>query len=191
MVSTAVITVRPGQELHPYRLPRLPEEFRRRWVRLTTLGEAKAGCGPAFVKPPNDKCFPARVYANPTELPQGFPAETPVLVAEVVEWEMEFRCFLLDRTVRTYSVYLRNGQLQSEQGFASTDAEDTEMLRFVAGVLADTRVELPRAAVLDVGVLRGRGWAVVEQNAAWGSGLYGCDPMEVLQVLRHAGEVVA
>ncbi|MEP0802688.1 hypothetical protein NDI37_21395 [Funiculus sociatus GB2-A5] len=39
---------------------------------------------------------------------------------------------------------------------------------------------------MDVGVIQGRGWAVVEQNAAWGAGLYGCDPIEVLEVLRYA-----
>lgn len=40
--------------------------------------------------------------------------------------------------------------------------------------------------VLDIGTISGRGWAVVEANAAWGSGIYGCDPMEVLGVIRHA-----
>jgi hypothetical protein len=35
-------------------------------------------------------------------------------------------------------------------------------------------------------VIAGRGWAVVEQNSAWGAGIYGCDPEKVLAVLRHA-----
>ena len=39
---------------------------------------------------------------------------------------------------------------------------------------------------LHVGVIAGRGWAVIEQNSAWGSGIYGCDPEQVLQVLRFA-----
>jgi hypothetical protein len=39
---------------------------------------------------------------------------------------------------------------------------------------------------MDVGVIRGRNWAVIELNAAWGAGLYGCDPAVVLEVLRHA-----
>jgi len=37
-----------------------------------------------------------------------------------------------------------------------------------------------------VGHIKDRGWAVVEANAAWGSGLYGCDPVKVLEVLRCA-----
>lgn len=88
--------------------------------------------------------------------------------------------------MRTCSVYLRNGELQRDAGFPSTPGEQAELRAFVEPLLADPRVALPRAAVLDVGVIAGRGWAVVEQNAAWGAGLYGCDPDEVLEVLRHA-----
>jgi hypothetical protein len=44
------------------------------------------------------------------------------------------------------------------------------------------RVEL----VNHVGLITGRGWAIVEGNAAWGSGLYGCDPASVLPVVRRA-----
>ena len=31
-----------------------------------------------------------------------------------------------------------------------------------------------------------RGWAVIESNPAWGSGLYGCDLNQVLGVLQRA-----
>jgi hypothetical protein len=170
-------------------LPRLPEEYRKRWVYLTTLGQARGIAEPAFVKPPNEKSFPARVYTG-AELPHDYDDQTPVLVAEVVTWEKEFRCFVLDRQPRTVSVYLRDGQLQREQGFTQSEAEVAEALGFLRSVLADLRVDLPRAAVLDVGVIAGRGWAVVEQNAAWGSGIYGCDPEQVLEVLRFAASPV-
>jgi ATP-grasp domain, R2K clade family 2 len=43
-----------------------------------------------------------------------------------------------------------------------------------------------RAVALDVGIIRGRGWAVVELNSAWGAGIYGCDPARVLEVLQAA-----
>ncbi|MGL4461723.1 MAG: ATP-grasp domain-containing protein [Planctomycetia bacterium] len=166
-------------------LPRLPEEFRKRRVSLMPLHAARRLTEPAFIKPPNDKSFPARVYVG-SELPDGYDEDSPVLVAEVVRWEVEFRCFVLDRQPETLSVYLRGGELQREQGFAASAAELTEAEAVVRAVLADQRVDLPRAAVLDVGVIAGRGWAVVEQNAAWGSGIYGCDPARVLEVLRHA-----
>lgn len=170
-------------------LPRLPEEYRKRRVSLTTLRAARRFAGPAFIKPPNDKSFSARVYAG-SELPDGYDEDMPVLVAEVVAWEKEFRCFVLDRRPRTLSVYLRGGRLQRDEGYAAPEAEEAEAWGFVEAVLADPGVDLPRAAVLDVGVIAGRGWAVVEQNAAWGSGIYGCDPEQVLEVLRHAATPV-
>lgn len=43
-------------------------------------------------------------------------------------------------------------------------------------------------AVVDVGIIQDRGWAVVEQNAACCSGIYGCDPEEVLEVVRYSSE---
>ncbi len=166
-------------------LPRLPEEYRKRQIYLTTLGQARLLPEPAFVKPPNDKSFPASIYAGP-ELPREYDDDTPVLVSDVVVWEKEFRCFILDRRVRTLSPYLRGGQVQREHDFARTVNEEEEVRSFLDPLLADSRVDLPRATVLDVGVIAGRGWAVVEQNAAWGSGLYGCDPEQVLEVLRFA-----
>jgi hypothetical protein len=166
-------------------LPRLPEEYRKRDVTLSTLKDARLLKSRAFIKPPNDKSFPARVYLG-TELPTEYEDDTPVLISDVVSWVKEFRCFVLDRRLMAISIYLRNGELQRECGFAAADAELAEAERMVERVLADERVDLPRAAVIDVGVIAERGWAVVEQNAAWGSGIYGCDPAQVLEVLRHA-----
>ncbi|MEM9541455.1 MAG: ATP-grasp domain-containing protein [Cyanobacteria bacterium P01_E01_bin.42] len=164
-------------------LPQLPEEYRQRWVYLTALAEARKIRDPAFIKPPNDKSFPARVYFG-SDLPEDFLNQTPVLVAEIVHWEKEFRTFILERELRTFSIYLRDGELQKETGFQHSDREEGELREFVAKLLADSRVELPRSACLDVGIIRDRGWAVVEQNAVWGAGIYGCDPVEVLRVLH-------
>jgi hypothetical protein len=166
-------------------LPRLPPEYRQREVKLSTLGAARKLTEPAFIKPPNDKSFPAKVYVG-SELPPDFDDAMPVLISEIVSWEKEFRCFVLDRELRTMSVYLRGEEMQREHDFAATDEELAEAEAFVRRVLADTRVELPRATVIDVGVIQGHGWAVVEQNAAWGSGIYGCDPRQVLEVLHHS-----
>ncbi|NOK81950.1 MAG: DUF4343 domain-containing protein [Chloroflexi bacterium AL-W] len=165
-------------------LPDLPEAYRQRTVQLTTLGTARDSLLPAFVKPPNDKSFTAQVYDAAT-LPTDYPDETPVLVAEPVVWEKEFRCFILDRQLRTSSIYLQHGELQRAEGFVSTVEEHSELQHFVGKLLNDPRVELPRASVLDVGVIKDRGWAVVEQNSPWGAGIYGCDPAEVLEVLRY------
>lgn len=166
-------------------LPKLPAEYRKRWVHLSTLGEARQLVDRAFIKPPNDKSFPALPYQG-TELPTDFPDDTPVLISEIVQWEKEFRCFILHNSLKTLSVYLRNSELQTVNDFALEADEEQQIQDFITMILADERVEIPAAIVIDVGVIQGRGWAVVEHNAAWGAGLYGCDPAKVLEVLRYA-----
>ena len=166
-------------------LPNIAERYRQRSIYLTTLGEARQLTQPAFIKPPNDKSFPAKVY-HPGELSLDYADDTAVLVAEIVTWEQEFRCFILDRQLQTFSIYLRDGKLQRAANFASSPAEEGEVRDFISIILAEDRLELPRATVIDIGTIAGRGWAIVEQNCAWGAGIYGCDPGAVLEVLRHA-----
>jgi ATP-grasp domain, R2K clade family 2 len=56
----------------------------------------------------------------------------------------------------------------------------------VERLLDDPRADIPAALVLDAGVIRDVGPAVVEANAASGAEIYGCDPRDVLDVLRAA-----
>jgi ATP-grasp domain, R2K clade family 2 len=160
----------------------LPYELRQREISLTTMGEAKRLTVPMFVKTPNDKDFPAQVYA-PGELTTtlaDWEDELVVLLAEPVEWEREFRCFVLDGEVQTLSAYLRGEELDT----ASTETELATARTFAERVLACCP-SLP-AFVLDVGVIKNRGWAVVEANAAWGAGIYNCDPELVIDVVQRA-----
>ncbi|GMU80774.1 MAG: hypothetical protein AMXMBFR47_06450 [Planctomycetota bacterium] len=166
-------------------LCQIPEEYRRRAVHLTTLGAARAAAEAQFIKPPNDKSFRAGIYRG-DELPAEFDSAMPVLVSEIVEWEAEFRFFVLDREILTFSLYARDGVPQRDNDFALSDAEGRSAAEFANRVIADRRVELRRAAVLDIGTIKGRGWAVVEQNAVWGAGIYGCDPARVLEALRYS-----
>jgi hypothetical protein len=169
-------------------LPSLPEEYRRREVHLTTLGDVARMPCPCFVKPPNEKSFPAQVYneAESLALAHDYGPETVVLVASPIKWDVEFRCFCLDGRVRTLSPYLRHGQLSRLEGFASTQEELQDAIGFAERLMRDACVDVPRAIVLDVGIITSQGWAVVEANVAWGSGIYGCDPDEALDVIEHA-----
>lgn len=164
----------------------LPSKYTARNIRLTTLGEARSFASPAFVKPPNDKSFESKVYSSGADLPDAFDDEMTVLVAEPVAWETEFRCFALDGEVRTVSPYLRHGAHAKLDDYVASNEELSEARAFAEQVLADCSVTTPRAVVIDVGTIVGRGWAVVEANGAWGSGIYGCDPAAVLDVIRHA-----
>src|SRR5207253_137307 len=97
-------------------------------------------------------------------------------------------CFVLDGTVQTFSPYLREGQLAQlpDGSWPWSEIEAQEAKAFANQVLADRKVDIPSALALDIGIIEGRGWAVVESNAAWGSGIYGCDPLAVLRVVRRS-----
>jgi len=169
-------------------LTTLAEKYRKRAVQFSTLGKARQLGQPAFVKPADDKCFLAGVFRSGAQLPSEdiLPGTTPVLVAEPVKWEVEFRSFVLDSEVVTLSPYLRSGELaQSPDGHWEDERTD-QAREFAQSMLSDRSVNLPPAVVMDVGVIEGRGWAVIEANAAWGSGIYGCDPEAVLRVVRRA-----
>ena len=171
-------------------LPHLTSKWRGREVRLLTLAEARAERGPVFIKPAEDKCFDASVYSSGKELPAigPLPESLPVLVQEVVEWEMEFRCFVLHREVVTASVYWRDGAIakSEDESWTATESEVIAAVSFCETLLKDSDVFIPEAVVLDVGFIQNRGWAVIESNAAWSSGIYGCDPSAVLRVLQRA-----
>ncbi|MEU6746440.1 ATP-grasp domain-containing protein [Spirillospora sp. NPDC046719] len=170
----------------PSWLPGLPERHLRRNVDMSTLAEVRESLvRPVFVKPADGrKGFEGRVYGSPADLPDAAPGDTPVLVGEPVEWEVEYRCQVLDGEIVAMSPYLRDGELALTGDGRWEAPWDAEARAYAEVLLGE--VPLPPAIVVDVGLIKGRGWAVVETNAAWGAGLYGCDPQAVLRVLARA-----
>jgi len=170
-------------------LARLPQDLTRREIRCTTLREARGFTDRAFYKPADDKCFLARVYENGSALPGAseLPDDVPVIVSEVVEWGVEFRCFVLDGEIVAVSPYLRNGKrVETDDGdFPAAPEEFRSAERFASEVIASSRAYLPPGVAIYVGYINGEGWAVIEANQAWGAGIYGCDPLRVLPVLRR------
>ncbi|MGW3245869.1 ATP-grasp domain-containing protein [Streptomyces sp. NPDC001070] len=171
-------------------LARLPAELLGRQVEFMTLAEARRLRRPAFVKPPNDKSFPARVYRDGSGLPgpDAVDDDTPVLVSDIVAFTAEYRLFLLDGEVVAGSRYATRGGLD----VAPLDDDPlSDGVRDFAGRLFTPGVpELPGAVVVDVGPIDG-GWAVIEANAAWASGHYACDPDAALDVALRAAAPVA
>lgn len=166
----------------------LPMEHLKRNIACVTLGEARHISFPAFVKPTVDKAFGAGVFNNPSELPtaDSLPDHIPVLVSEIVSWQDEYRCFVVDGEVRTLSIYFRNGQLaeDADGSWPISEAEYREAKDFAQSVLDAAAGSYPPGLVLDIGRIDGRGWAVLETNPANASGIYGCDPLEVLKAVR-------
>lgn len=168
----------------------IPDEYRLREVKYTDLNNAREQLQQAFIKPADDKCFPAKVYDSGKDLPTSevLASSTPVLISEPVSWEVEFRCFILDRQVRTLSVYSRYGEIAQGEAddWPASKSEIDQAFEFVGKVLADSQINIPPSVVIDVGIIANRGWAVVEANASWASGIYGCEPAKVLDVLSRA-----
>ncbi len=167
-------------------LPELPMALRLRAIELSTLGAARRLAGPVFVKPVDDKFFPARVYA-PVEVDALVADDLPVLIAEPVRFGVEVRAFVCERTVVGLSAYMRGGQLASTaDGEWPLGADEALAARACLERLLASDVALPPAVVIDVGEVVERGWAVVEANAVWASGLCGVDARAVLPALRRA-----
>lgn len=168
-------------------LPQLPFNLRGRKVQLVTLHKARQRQEPAFIKPAGEKTFAAQVYESGAVLPQleWLEDETPVLISEPVQWEVEVRCFVCDGQVQTLSPYWRGEKTaqKEDSSWPISDEERQGALSFAARVLSESSLPV---GVLDVGIIAGFGWAVVEANPAYGSGIYGCDALQVLQVVRRA-----
>lgn len=171
-------------------LTHVPENFLRREVLFTTLEDAYVLKYPAFVKPAGEKSFGARVYKSGAELRQvavSFNQKMNVLVSDPVKFEVEYRCFVLKNRIATASVYIREGTLAERDGeWPCEDGELNEAVLFAHEVVYRMADQCPVAFVLDVGRIADRGWAVVEANPCWGSGLCSCDEFKVLQVLEHS-----
>jgi|ERR1051326_1389964 hypothetical protein len=169
-------------------LPSLPERWRNRKVSLSTMHEARALSEPQFIKSAAGKEFDARIYHSGEDLPRGemISDSLPVLIQEIVQFDVEYRCFVSDRIVRTASSYWRFGKDPRDENGLWSVSELPEAMQFCTALLADSTVHVPDACVIDVGFVKDKGWAVIENNAAWSSGVYGCDGAEVLPVLRHA-----
>jgi protein-tyrosine phosphatase len=173
-------------------LARLPARLLLRRVEFARFRDLSRLKRPTFVKPadPLDRCFDAGVYADARGIraPQGIDPETPVLVADPVEWLAEFRCFVCEGRVTATSPYLSFGRpvwrAWGQGGEKAAPSRDA--LAMCGRLLAERSVALPPAFVVDVGLIEGRGWAVVEFNPAWCAGLLGADPAAVLGVLDRA-----
>lgn len=169
----------------------LARAYRQRSIEMTTLANARKLAHPAFVKPATGKAFVSGVYPMGAELPvesQRLSKATPVLIAEPVQWEIEFRFFVLERRVMTGSSYWR-GDCSTRRKGGKWEAWPTERAAaqdFLHTLLTDPAVQLPPAIVIDIGKINGRGWAVIEANAVWAAGIYGCDPLQVLPILARA-----
>lgn len=172
--------------LHPLRLPpfgcgeRESISFRSISPRpLWGRGAGGEGCWASKLL----ACFPktSRLKAETSNIPR----DSLVHIGEPVEFEYEFRCFVSLNRVNAISAYVYDGHIVSDyDSFPSVPKAQLDLVRsFAKSVLDHPDVAAPPAFTLDIGLIRGRGWAVVECNECWASGIYACDPIRVLETL--------
>lgn len=172
-------------KVHPERL--------RREVRFMNLEQAikvnRESKEPLFIKPADDKVFPAKVYSqgalNPVE---SVPRATPTLISEVVSFDLEYRCFInRSGSCSTWSNYIFFEHLVDPRFWEMVPFGNKNKPHLIAeDAWWDVEEESRVACVIDVGRIPGKGWAIIESNPVYCSGLYGCDPMFALEVMAQA-----
>lgn len=148
-------------------LSRLVPEYVKRTVHFTHIYDIHRETERKFYKPANDKLFPAKVYDSGRDIPMRYVSQTcPVLVSDIVSFDAEVRCYVLDGEIVTASSYYKAVGLRMDptRGGAA----------WLRHVLKDPDVTsmLPSAVVIDVGLIPRRGWAIIEANQAYASGIY-------------------
>ncbi len=135
-----------------------------------------------FIKCSDFKSFKAGVYQKVTDI-KGFDTvdlNSTVFTSEVVEWLLEVRCFVLHGEIKTYSSYWRNDTFDINP---LSEIEKKDLFLFFSLFIKQYASTLPTAIVLDFGIIKGKGWALIEANPAWCSGLYACDAEKALEVI--------
>ena len=132
---------------------------------------------PVFAKSLRGKTIASRVYHSSDDFPPGSRDEA-ILVQPVRDMAFEYRAFVLDGAILAASCYAKDGEL-----FVVEMDEASPMRNWMDGTAACLAPSLPRACVIDFGILRNGARCVIEANPAWCSGLYACDPSQALAVI--------
>ena len=169
-------------------------QYTHRHINSIFLSELKTMTSSHFFKPAEDKWFKAGIYKDGTHVhdtiiePETLQNEL-VLYSEIVGFEIEYRFFIANRKIYACCMYALYGKLAKQNNIWLENTEAQEQASFFVNYICENlSVELASALVLDVGRLRNSlKWAIVEANPAHASGLYFCDPEQVLEVLKKCG----
>jgi len=166
-------------------LSNLPFQFTRRDIQLSvsTKHTYESLTYPKFIKPCTYKKFPAKVYNDDRQAKAACRDALyygPIYIQEPVEWEVEYRCFISNNKLQTLAPYKRNMKTDKYTIYQ----EEVDNCYYIVQQMAEENC-LPVTGTLDIGFIKNRGWAVVELNGAYGSGIYKLTNVnKVLDVLQ-------
>ena len=167
-------------------LVHVPLNYLKRKIEFTTVETIYNDQIRQFIKCVDFKFFKAGVYNNIQEVSgiEDLEASTELFTSEIVQWRFEVRCFVYQRTIKTYSNYAVNGIFDTT--YEMIGRELNEFQQFTTEFLENRSISIPEAIVLDFGIIEGKGWALIEANPAWSSGIYECDPDKALDVILNS-----
>lgn len=160
-----------------------PEELRSflaRPVRRTTLDEGLRRWAedwdafrPQFVKPVEHKLFTGHVVERFSDLAEttSFPGDTPVWMADTVNFVTEYRLFVHEHRIRGIKHY------RGDPWRTPDKATAVQMVR-------DYSPAAPVAYGLDVGITEDGRTCLVEINDCYSLGNYGFDPVAYCEMLE-------
>lgn len=136
---------------------------------------------PSFIKPPDDKLFPAKIYQSPQEIleQKHIDKEQYILTSQPVSFIKEFRLHILQNEILGCSRYAVDGKLD----ITCQDKDIKNAIDFTQSLIQNLSHTLPPVIVIDVGLLNTKQWAVIEANPCFGSGLYANPPYAILTML--------
>ena len=161
-----------------YVLEKLDSKWLKRKINIIRLDEINESAFPVLAKALIPKQFRSGVYNSAGDLMhecRGLSEETEILISEIVLFECDIRCFILNGQIMAIGLYEGNADVNSAKQFADRFISDTRNKQL-----------LTNTYVLDIGYIQERGWAVIEINPSWGSGLNGCVPEEVIRCIYYA-----
>lgn len=171
--------------IDPTILPQLTE-FTGRNIRLVKYQNLNVIDKPYFIKPVNIKWFEAKVY-QPGESISGTPMFNDLIyIQDIVDFESEIRCFVLNGKIETASYYILNKvvwdltNLDPAYINCDTFVYATNIPNMVKQIY--DRYNLPKGLVMDFGLTKD-GWKLIEFNEPHASGLYYCNWQKCFEVI--------
>lgn len=176
-------------------LPELPRQYTKRSIDIVPHKKLKNINRRAFYKPANDKVFHHGVYEKGSDVPSKYIDEDcPVLISDVVNFTHEFRCYVLDRKVITYSIYEWPGSFYNPSDVLSlhNSGSRDDALKFAEDVVKDSKVKIPSALAVDVGLTEDNKWMVIEANQVYASGIYHeADANKILPIIKRSSGLMS
>jgi len=151
----------------PNDFPKSLEPFLQRKVWQGSLGSLEAmldGGREVFAKPAGRrKVFTGRVFSSPSDLyfVSGISRNEPVWFSEVVDWNSEFRVYVIHGEIVAVAHYARD---------ASVPVSESVLVQAITSFTASG--EAPSAYGIDFGVLRSGATALIEANDGYALGAY-------------------